>query len=459
MATALQRARAGSQLEVRGTLTRLAGLVLEATGISVPIGSQCKIFVDGQAPVLSEVVGFSNDRAFLMPAGDVHGLRPGASVVPAAPYIPVPRLGDGPQPNATPTAGVLRVPLGDGLLGRVVDAQGAPMDHLGALRDVVALPMDRQPLNAMDRDPVRLPLDTGVRAINGMLTVGRGQRLGLFAGSGVGKSVLLGMMARYTRADVVVVGLIGERGREVKEFVEDILGEEGRARSVVVAAPSDAPPLLRMQGAAYATAVAEYFRDQGQHVLLLMDSLTRYAMAQREIALAIGEPPATKGYPPSCFARLPQLVERSGNGLNGVGSITAFYTVLSEGDDQQDPIADAARAILDGHIVLSRELAEAGHFPAIDVEQSASRVMYNVVSREHFEMARRFRVIHSRYQRGRDLVQIGAYAAGSDPGLDEAIRLEPSMATFLQQDMFEHTSFDETLQAMGDVLSTAFASR
>jgi len=282
--------------------------------------------------------------------------------------------------------------------------------------------------------------------------VGRGQRLGLFAGSGVGKSVLLGMMARYTQADVIVVGLIGERGREVKEFVEDILGEDGRARSVVVAAPADAPPLLRMQGAAYATAVAEHFRDKGKHVLLLMDSLTRYAMAQREIALAIGEPPATKGYPPSCFAKLPALVERSGNGLHGVGSITAFYTVLSEGDDQQDPIADAARAILDGHIVLSRALAETGHFPAIDIEQSASRVMHNVVSRGHFDLARRFRAVYSRYQKSRDLVQVGAYMSGSDPALDEAIRLQPQMAAFLQQDMFDAASMEQSLHTMAVVL-------
>jgi flagellum-specific ATP synthase len=260
---------------------------------------------------------------------------------------------------------------------------------------------------------------------------------------------LLGMMARYTQADVIVVGLIGERGREVKEFIEDILGDEGRARSVVVAAPADAPPLLRMQGASYATAIAESFRDQGKHVLLLMDSLTRYAMAQREIALAIGEPPATKGYPPSCFAKMPQLVERSGNGLNGVGSITAFYTVLSEGDDQQDPIADAARAILDGHIVLSRALAESGHYPAIDIEQSASRVMHNVVSREHFELARRFRSVLSKYARGRDLVQIGAYAHGSDPGLDEAITLHDGMSHFLQQDMFEAAPIADIQGAMG----------
>jgi flagellum-specific ATP synthase len=447
----LDRARGNvdqdTTLELRGTLSRLTGLVLEANGIRVPVGSQCVVTQKARPPVLAEVVGFSGDRAFLMPAGDVHGLSSGAGVAPAAAYVPVPRLGD-PVSSEAADAGTLRLPLGDGLLGRVVDAQGQPMDRMGPLVDVSALPLNRSPINAMDRAPVRQPLDTGVRAINALLTVGRGQRLGLFAGSGVGKSVLLGMMARYTEADVIVVGLIGERGREVKEFIEDILGSEGRERSVVVAAPADAPPLLRLQGASYATAIAESFRDQGRHVLLLMDSLTRYAMAQREIALAIGEPPATKGYPPSCFAKLPQLVERSGNGLNGVGSITAFYTVLTEGDDQQDPVADAARAILDGHIVLSRGLAEAGHYPAIDVEQSASRVMHNVIPREHFELARRFRAVYSKYQRSRDLVQIGAYAQGSDPALDEAIALHDGMNRFLQQDMYEAAPLDVVLDDM-----------
>ena len=443
----------GSSLEVRGTLTRLTGLVLEASGLRIPVGSQCLVSMPAQAPVLAEVVGFSEGRAFLMPAGDVHGLSSGASVVPAAAYVPVPRLGEAPRARADMDVGLLRLPLGDGLLGRVVDAHGAPMDRKGPITGVVAMALDRKPVNAMDRAPIREVLDTGVRAINALLTVGRGQRIGLFSGSGVGKSVLLGMMARYTSADVIVVGLIGERGREVKEFIEDILGDEGRARSVVVAAPADAPPMLRMQGAAYATAVAESFRDQGKHVLLLMDSLTRYAMAQREIALAIGEPPATKGYPPSCFAKLPQLVERSGNGLHGVGSITAFYTVLSEGDDQQDPIADAARAILDGHIVLSRSLAESGHYPAIDVAQSASRVMHNVVSREHFEMARRFRAISSRYEKGRDLVQIGAYASGSDPALDQALQLHVPMEAFLQQDMRAQANLQGSLTAMQELLS------
>lgn len=443
-----QRVSRGMALESRGTLTRLTGLVLEATGIRVPVGSQCWITQKDSEPVLAEVVGFSGERAFLMPAGDIHGLSSGAVVTPALPFVPVPRLGDEPLPASALSLGVLRLPLGDGLLGRVVDASGQPLDHQGPVLDVVAEPPGRRQINAMDRDPVREPLDTGVRAINALLTVGRGQRLGLFAGSGVGKSVLLGMMARYTQADVIVVGLIGERGREVKEFIEDILGDDGRARSVVVAAPADAPPLLRMQGAAYATAVAEHFRDKGKHVLLLMDSLTRYAMAQREIALAIGEPPATKGYPPSCFAKLPQLVERSGNGLNGVGSITAFYTVLSEGDDQQDPIADAARAILDGHIVLSRTLAEAGHYPAIDIEQSASRVMHNVVSPIHIEVARRFKAMYSRYQKSRDLIQVGAYVQGSDPDLDEAIQLQRGMAGFLQQDMHEAVNLQQALDQM-----------
>ena len=322
----------------------------------------------------------------------------------------------------------------------MVDAHGEPLDRQGPIHDVTHQTLNRPPINAMDRDPIRQPLDTGVRAINALLTVGRGQRIGLFAGTGVGKSVLLGMMARYTAADVIVVGLIGERGREVKEFIEDILGEEGRRRSVVVAAPADAPPLVRMQGANYATAIAEHFRDQGQHVLLLMDSLTRYAMAQREIALAIGEPPATRGYPPSCFARLPQLVERSGNGLNGVGS---FYTVLSEGDDPQDPIADAARGILDGHIVLSRELAESGHYPAIDVERSISRVMTSVAPKEQIHAARRVRQLLAKYNKARDLIQLGAYAPGHDHELDIAVQTQPQITALLQQDMLERAPLQD----------------
>jgi flagellum-specific ATP synthase len=424
-------------LETQGLLIRVSGLVLEAAGIRVPVGSVCEVRQPGQPPVLAEVVGFNGERTYLMPTSDVHGLASGARVVPKqAPVVPM-RLGAPHHPWRRSEDRTLHLPVGDGLLGRVVDSTGHPIDRKGPIEAVHNEPLIRRPINAMDRDPVRRPLDTGVRAINAMLTVGRGQRIGLFAGTGVGKSVLLGMMARYTEADVIVVGLIGERGREVKEFIEDILGEEGLRRSVVVAAPADAPPLTRMQGANYATAIAEHFRDRGAHVLLLMDSLTRYAMAQREIALAIGEPPATKGYPPSCFAKLPQLVERSGNGLEGGGSITAFYTVLSEGDDQQDPIADAARGILDGHIVLSRELAEAGHYPAIDVEKSISRVMTNVAEGTHVDAARRFRQLHARHNKARDLIQLGAYVPGHDAELDMAVRLNPLMMGLLQQDMNE----------------------
>jgi len=442
-------------LQAVGTLARVTGLVLEARGVRVPVGSVCDVKSEGQPMVTAEVVGFDGDRAFLMPTGEVHGLASGARVSPRPAPQPAPRFGQENHPWRRSEDRGLHLPMGDGLLGRVVDPHGDPIDRQGPLGTVRPEPMQRRAINAMDRDPVRQPLDTGVRAINTMLTVGRGQRIGLFAGTGVGKSVLLGMMARYTAADVIVVGLIGERGREVKEFVEDILGEEGRARSVVVAAPADAPPLVRMQGASYATAIAEHFRDRGQHVLLLMDSLTRYAMAQREIALAIGEPPATKGYPPSCFAKLPQLVERSGNGLHGVGSITAFYTVLSEGDDQQDPIADAARGILDGHIVLSRELAESGHYPAIDIERSISRVMTSVTAREHQAAARRLRQLLSRYNKARDLIQLGAYAPGHDAELDLAVKLHPQVLALLQQDMHTAASLDACRKQLEQLVAQA----
>lgn len=427
-----------------GTITRVAGLVMEAVGLRLAVGSSCTIFLTNGHHVSAEVVGFSGDRIFLMPSSDVYGLSPGAKVVPSEIAAEPPQLGNLKHPRRRAADRAKHITVGPELLGRVLNGLGEPLDRLGPTHAQHSVPLYSRPYNPLERIPVSEPLDVGVRAINTLLTVGRGQRMGLFAGSGVGKSVLLGMMARYTAADVIVVGLIGERGREVKEFIENILGAEGLARSVVVAAPADTSPLLRLQGAAYATAIAEYFRDSGKHVLLIMDSLTRYAMAQREISLAIGEPPATKGYPPSVFAKLPQLVERAGNGHQKNGSITAFYTVLTEGDDQNDPIADSARAILDGHVVLSRRLAEASHYPAIDIEASISRIMTSIVPQQHVDMARQFKSLYSRYQRSHDLISVGAYAAGTDPELDRAIKLYPAFERFLQQTMSQQESFDNS---------------
>ncbi len=430
--------RASQPLTVSGRLTRVAGLVMEAVGLKLPVGNGCFVLTPSGQRVDAEVVGFSGDRLFLMPSTDIYGLKPGALVIPVDPAVTrVPRLGEDFVPRRRAEDRARQVAVGQALLGRVVDGGGRPLDDRGALLLDRYVPLHSRPVNPLDRTPIRTVLDVGVRSINSLLTVGRGQRLGLFAGSGVGKSVLLGMMARYTSADLVVVGLIGERGREVREFVETILGPEGLARSVVVAAPADSPPLMRLHGASYATAIAEYFRDQGKHVLLIMDSLTRFAMAQREISLAIGEPPATKGYTPSVFAKLPQLVERAGNGPEKRGSITAFYTVLVEGDDLQDPIADAARAILDGHIVLTRDLADQGHYPAIDVEASISRAMTELLSAAELDLVRRFKQLFSAYRRSRDLIAVGAYVRGADPVVDRAVALYPQLTAFLQQDLQE----------------------
>lgn len=428
-----RRAEALAPPAVEGTLTRVIGLTLEATGCQAAVGDRCDVINNAGTRVEAEVVGFAGDKLFLMPTADSHGLAPNARVVPR-------------HDQHT-------VRVSDALLGRVIDGSGRPLDGMGALdcEEPVDL-MGGTPMNPLERQPISEPLDVGIRAINSLLTVGRGQRIGLFAGSGVGKSVLLGMMARYTAADVIVVGLIGERGREVKEFIDRILGAEGRQRAVVVAVPADQPPLMRLHGAWLATAVAEYFRDQGKSVLLLMDSLTRFAQAQREIGLAIGEAPATKGYPPSVFARLPHLVERAGNGAAGSGSITAFYTVLVEGDDQNDPIADSARAILDGHFVLSRRIAESGQYPAIDVEASVSRAMHDIVPYTHAENARRFRQMLSVYQQHRDLISIGAYRPGSDPRVDAAIATWPRMQKFLQQDMRDRASHGESIGALESVV-------
>lgn len=436
----------GLPFTVSGQLTRVAGLAIEASGIRLAVGNNCLIEIPNGHDVEAEVVGFSGDRLFLMPINDVHGLIPGAKVIPLEPHSAIPRPGVTRNPRLRVTDRAKHVPVGFTLLGRVLDGIGHPLDGLAPASMTQEVPLYSRPYNPLQRTPISEPLDVGVRAINALLPVGRGQRMGLFAGSGVGKSMLLGMMARYTSADITVVGLIGERGREVKEFIENILGEEGMARSVVVAAPADTSPLTRLQGAAYATAIAEYFRDQGKHVLLIMDSLTRYAMAQREIALSIGEPPATKGYPPSVFAKLPQLVERAGNGGPGSGSITAFYTVLTEGDDQQDPIADAARAILDGHIVLSRSLADQGHYPAIDIEASVSRAMTALVDQDHFAVIRQFKLLYTRYQRNRDLISVGAYVPGGDPLLDQAVTLFPRLEEFLRQDVQQRETYHASVQ-------------
>ena len=450
-----EAASQANPLLASGHLTRINGLVMEASGLKLPLGSSCRILPMGGSPIEAEVVGFNGERLFLMPSEDVYGLSPGARVVALETRVTPPAIG---QARPTRRRAIDRgklLPVGDALLGRVLDAAGRPLDKLGPLFGDAQRTLQSRPVNPMSRAPITQSLDVGVRAINALLTVGRGQRMGLFAGSGVGKSVLLGMMARYTEAEVIVVGLIGERGREVKEFIEQILGEEGLSRSVVIAAPADVSPLMRLQGAAYTTSIAEHFRDQGRHVLLIMDSLTRYAMAQREIALAIGEPPVTRGYPPSVFARLPQLVERAGNGGDDGGSITAFYTVLAEGDDQQDPIADSARAILDGHIVLSRTLADAGHYPAIDIEQSISRAMVNLIQPSHLDQIRRFKQLYSRFQRSRDLISVGAYVSGSDPLLDQAIALNPRFESFLQQNLFQRADFESSIQDLFKLFGAA----
>ncbi len=444
LAECQQQISAVNTLPVYGRVTRVAGLVMEAVGLNLAIGTPCYVPLPSGHRLDVEIVGFGNERLFLMPLGDVEGVQPGAPVIPSAQEKSPPLLHHRMTSTSTGQHG-RRLPVGDALLGRVLDATGQPLDRLGPLKGHSTAPLYVQAANPLLREPISTVLDVGIRPINSLLTVGKGQRMGLFAGSGVGKSVLLGMMARYTEADVIVVGLIGERGREVKEFIEQILGSEGLARSVVVAAPADLPPLLRLQGAAYTTLIAEHFRDQGKSVLLIMDSLTRYAMAQREIALAIGEPPATKGYPPSVFAKLPALVERAGNGEAGGGSITAFYTVLTEGDDQQDPIADSARAILDGHIVLNRSLAEAGHYPAIDIEQSISRAMHNITDADHQKTARRLKQLLASYQRNRDLINVGAYQSGSDPLLDEAISRYQEIEQFLQQSIHDRVSINESL--------------
>lgn len=436
------RVKSTNTFSTYGKIVKATGLVMEAVGLQLPIGACCLIQLPNQTGndkrfAEAEVVGFSGDRLYLMPLSDVNGLVPGAKV-----YVDSRNEGSLER----------RYPSGMGLLGRVLNAFGEPLDDKGPLVNSEFTPNKQNPINPLSRRAIDTQIDVGIRSINALISVGCGQRMGLFAGSGVGKSVLLGMMARHTSADIVIVGLIGERGREVKEFIDKTLGKEGLKRSIVVAAPADNSPLQRLHAASYATRLAEEFRDQGYKVLLIMDSLTRCAMAQREIALAVGEPPATKGYPASVFAKLPALVERAGNGDVGSGSVTAFYTVLTEGDDQQDPVADSARAILDGHVVLSRTLAESGHYPAIDIEASVSRTMDEIVSAENRKNALRLKKLFSLYHRNRDLLSVGAYSPGHDKELDRAVQIYPKIEAFLQQDLSERSSVEDSFATLNFIV-------
>ncbi len=421
----------GGELPVEGRLSTLRGLTLEAEGCKAAIGARCLIDTVSGDSIEAQVVGFNRERTLLMAAGSLDGLRSHARV--------------------RPIPGQVMAPAGDALLGRVIDARGLPIDSVGPMHVQARVPLMGKPINPLDRAAVKDGFDVGVRAINGLVTLGRGQRVGLFAGSGVGKSALLGMMTRHSEAEVTVIGLIGERGREVNDFVRETLGEQGMKRAVVVAVPADQPPLLRLQGAMLATAVAESFRDRGKHVLLLIDSLTRFAQAQREIGLATGEPPTSKGYPPSAFAMLPSLVERAGNMAHG-GSITAIYTVLAEGDDQNDPVVDAARAVLDGHIVLTRALSDASHYPAIDINASVSRTRSSVNDPEQELVVKRALKLAAAYRAQEDMLRVGLYQRGSDPILDEAVAVWPKLQRFLQQSMNEGMDIPTCRKQLADVV-------
>lgn len=425
------------ELPVEGRLSTLRGLTLEAEGCKAAIGSRCMIDTIHGDTIEAQVVGFNRGRTLLMPAGSVDGLRS--------------------QARVRPVSAQLMAPTGPGLLGRVIDAHSKPIDGLGPLCTNGSTPLMGRPINPLSRSAVNEVFDVGVRAVNALITLGRGQRVGLFAGSGVGKSALLGMMTQHSEADITVIGLIGERGREVNDFVRDTLGSVGMQNAVVVAVPADQPPLLRLQGAMLATAIAESFRDEGSQVLLLIDSLTRFAQAQREIGLATGEPPTSKGYPPSAFAMLPQLVERAGNLATG-GSITAIYTVLAEGDDQNDPIVDAARAVLDGHIVLTRKLSDAAHYPAIDIGASVSRTRSSVNELEQEALIRRCLQLAAAYRAQEDMIRVGLYQKGSDPLLDEAVAFWPKLQPFLQQNVDSGVTISASRAQLAEILSSSNGS-
>jgi len=417
-------------VRAEGRVTKVIGLTIEVDGIKPPVGEVCHIYgAEKDKPLLSEVVGFKEGRVILMPLGELKGIGPGCRV--------------------KPTGKALMVKVGEKLLGRVLDGIGNPIEG-EMLEEYSEYYVANSPPNPLKRPRISRVMATGVKAIDGFLTCGEGQRVGIFAGSGVGKSTLLGMIARHSAADINVIGLIGERGREVRDFIERDLGDEGLRRSVIVCATSDQPALVRLKGAYTATAIAEYFRDRGRKVMLMMDSVTRFAMAQREVGLAIGEPPATKGYTPSVFAMLPGLLERSG--MSEKGSITAFYTVLVDGDDFNEPISDAVRGILDGHIILSRDLAAQNHYPAIDILGSISRLMAEIVPKEHRDLAGDLRNILSTYKNSEDLINIGAYVKGSNPSIDRAIKNIDRLKAFLKQSKDEHIEYDDVMKAMASIL-------
>ena len=415
-------------IKMNGRITQVIGLVIESQGPNVSLGELCYVSskTNDSPPSPTEVVGFRQGRVLLMPIGEMQGVGPGCEVISAQ--------------------RMLKVNVGRHLLGRILDGLGNPIDGKGPLATNMEYPLNAMPPHPLSRPRITTEVSVGVRAIDGLITMGSGQRIGIMAGSGVGKSTLLGMIARNTEADISVIALIGERGREVREFIERDLGEEGLKKSVVIVATSDQPALVRIKGAMTATAIAEYFRDQGMNVVLMMDSVTRFAMAQREVGLTVGEPPATRGYTPSVFAMLPKLLERAGTSANG--SITGIYTVLVDGDDMNEPIADAVRSILDGHIVLSRSIAAQNHYPAIDVLNSVSRVMLEIVSKEHYQAAQKLRSILAVYKEAEDLINIGAYVAGSNPGIDKAITMISAVKSFLQQGVYESDDYDDTVKKL-----------